>query len=171
MLLLLEDGRSVEDTWTMVAEEAGSLPPDGPVIVGLEFWRTRRQELAARHGALGIRLQSNQHADGIAADLARFALVALEFPRFRDGRAFSTARDLRERHGFAGEIRAVGHILPDQAQFLVRTGFTSAALPEGARLETWRQALGEISIAYQSGRIAEQPLSLLRRRIVNLGDS
>ena len=124
-----------------------------------------RAALSARNTPLGIRLKSAELAGEIAADLDRFVLVALEFPVFRDGRAFSTARELREHHGFTGDIRALGHILPDQYQFLVRTGFTSVEVSDGANLASWRHALGEITVAYQAAVTGDGPLSNLRRRI------
>ena len=163
MALLLKDGAVAENPWISVGDDDAAVP-DGPVIVGLARWRRDRAALSARNTPLGLRLKSDQLAGEIADSLDRFALVALEFPVFRDGRAFSTARELRERHGFSGEIRALGHLLPDQFQFLVRTGFSSVEVAEGANLASWRHALGEISIAYQAGVGEESPLSNLRRR-------
>jgi uncharacterized protein (DUF934 family) len=164
MALLLKDGQPVGDSWTHLDDAAGAVP-EGPVIVSLDRWRRDRAALITRNTPVGVRLKSNQLAPEIAADLARFALVALEFPRFRDGRAFSTARELREHHGYTGEIRAFGHILPDQYQFLVRTGFTTVELPDGAGLASWRHALAEIDVAYQAGVAGDAPLSLLRRKL------
>ncbi len=112
-----------------------------------------------------MRLKGGTLAGAIAPDLDRFALVAVEFPKFRDGRGFSTARELRERYGYAGEIRAVGHVIPDQYQFLVRTGFTSVEAPEGTNPESWANALTEITIAFQPSLDDTQPLSLLRRKL------
>ena len=164
MALLLKDGAVAENPWLSVEDDAATVP-DGPVILGLARWRRDRAALSARNTPLGIRLKSAELAGEIAADLDRFVLVALEFPVFRDGRAFSTARELREHHGFTGDIRALGHILPDQYQFLVRTGFTSVEVSDGANLASWRHALGEITVAYQAAVTGDGPLSNLRRRI------
>ena len=164
MALGLKDGAVVEDGWQAIPDESGALP-EGPVIVGLARWRNERAALLTRNTPLGVRLKSDQLAGEIAADLDRFALVVLEFPVFRDGRPFSTARELRERYGYAGDIRAAGHVLPDQAQFLARIGFTTVDLADSANRESWRQALGEISIAYQTAVAEDSPLSNLRRRI------
>ncbi len=162
MALLLKDGQAVDNPWRFLDDDAPDLP-DGPTIVSLERWQRQRDALLLRNSPLGVRLKSHQRADQIAEDLGRLALVALEFPKFRDGRAFSTARDLRERYGFTGDIRAVGHTIPDQYQFLVRTGFTTVEVPEGANLASWRHALTEITVAYQPDVSA--PLSALRRRV------
>ncbi|CAK0750344.1 Oxidoreductase [Azospirillaceae bacterium] len=166
MPLLLKDGQPADDTWTTVDDDAKALP-EGPVIVGLARWHRDRALLTARNTPLGIRLKSQEGAEEIAADLDRFTLVALEFPKYRDGRAFTTARALREYHGYGGEIRAVGHTIPDQYLFLVRTGFTSVEVDDGANLASWRQALTEFSIAYQHDRTAAAPLSGLRRRLTS----
>jgi uncharacterized protein (DUF934 family) len=164
MALLLADGTLADNPWVAVPDAAETVP-EGPVLVSLERWNRERDTLAARNTPLGIRLRSDQRADAIAGDLGRFVLVALEFPVFRDGRAFSTARELRERHGFAGDIRALGHVLPDQLQFLVRTGFTSVDIADSANLASWRHALTEITVAYQAGIAGDSPLSNLRRRV------
>src|SRR3546814_2142105 len=81
------------------------------------------ERLRGHNGRLGLRLKSDQSPAGIAEDLGHFQLVALEFPRFGDGRAYSYARLLRERYGFKGELRAVGNVLRDQFLFMLRCGF------------------------------------------------
>jgi uncharacterized protein (DUF934 family) len=95
-----------------------------------------------------VRLKSSELADAIAADAGRLALIALEFPAFRDGRAYSTARLLRERHGFKGELRAVGQVLRDQFLFMQRCGFDAFEVEE-AQAAAWQQAIGEFSVFYQ----------------------
>ncbi|MHA1154101.1 MAG: DUF934 domain-containing protein, partial [Alphaproteobacteria bacterium] len=79
----------------------------------------------------------------------RFQVIALEFPSFGDGRAYSYARLLRERHGYRGELRAVGNVLRDQALFMRRCGFDAFEVAEGTAVAGWREALGEISVFYQ----------------------
>jgi len=161
---LIEQGRAIADAWTTLADDA-AVPAEGPVVVGFARWQAERETLAARAAPLGVRLPSNVPAGAIAADLARFALVVLEFPKFRDGRGFSTARELRERYGYTGEIRAVGHVIADQYPMLVRCGVSTVEVPETANLESWAKALNTVTIAYQPGLTAEEPLALLRRRI------
>ncbi len=171
MALLLKDGQPTEDSWVNLDDTVETIP-EGSVIVSLDRWRRDRAALVARGGRLGVRLGSHHRTGEIAADLDQFALVALEFPKFRDGRAFSTARELRERHSYTGEIRAIGHLLPDQYQFLLRTGFSTVAVPDDANLASWQHALTEIDIAYQADVTEGTPLSLLRRKIelaVNVG--
>lgn len=161
---LIENGRIGEDAWSFIPD-GEPVPNDRPVIISFERWQSDRASFDGRNAKLGVRLKSGTLAGAIAPDLDRFALVALEFPKFRDGRGFSTARELRERYGYTGEIRAVGHVIPDQYQFLVRTGFTSVEAPEGTNPESWANALTEITIAFQPSLDDTQPLSLLRRKL------
>ena len=120
-MALIKDGAVVDDAWITVSDDAAL--PDAPVIVSFDRWKAERDHLIGRNAPLGIRLASGQSPDEIAGDLDRFSLVALEFPVFTDGRAFTSARILRERYGFFGEIRAVGDVLRDQILFMMRCGF------------------------------------------------
>ena len=176
---LIKDGGLHEDFWTYLDGEDGVLPGpavgpvvDGPVIVGLDRWRAEREALIGRNTALGLRLKSDQSPALVAEDLHRFAVIALEFPRFGDGRAYSYARLLRERYGYQGEVRAVGDVLRDQLLFMHRCGFDAfeiAAPDDHDALERWRAALGELSVWYQptaDGR--PQAMSLRQRRLATL---
>ncbi len=159
---ILENGAPVADPWTEIADDA-ALPASGPVIVSLARWRAERETLATRADPVGVRLPTGAFDDAIAGDLGALALVVVELPKFRDGRAFTVARNLRERHGFKGEIRATGHIIPDQYAFLTRCGVTSVAVPEGADLEQWRRSAESVTIAYQTAATDAEPLSPLKR--------
>ena len=114
--------RFVHDAWVKADADIGTLP-DGPVIVPKKRWLAERDQLAGRSAPLGLLISAGETVDDIADDLARFALIALDFPKFSDGRAFSTARLLREKHGYAGELRAVGNVLADQIPLMRRVGF------------------------------------------------
>lgn len=161
---LLEHGRPVEDLFVAVADDA-PLPADAPALIPFARLQREADSLAGRNAALGIQVASATHAEDIAPFLDRVTVVVVEFPKFRDGRGFTIARTLRERYGFAGEIRAVGHILPDQYEFLVRCGCTSVAVADGADLQVWETALGRFHVAYQAGLDAAPVLSGLRRRL------
>ena len=107
---LLKKGKVIQDRWLTIAGDE-DLPIDVPVIVELERFQSERDELLRRNAPLGIRLHSDQPPSEIAEDLDRFDVVALEFPKFTDGRAYSHARQLRDRYHYRGEVRAVGHVL------------------------------------------------------------
>ena len=145
---LIEDGKLVEDDWVNVAD--GEAPPaNEPAIIGLDTWLEDRDRLGRRNTPLGIRLKAGQSPDLIAGDLGRFDVIALEFPVFTDGRAYSYARTLRERYAFAGQVRAIGNVLRDQYFFMRRVGFDAFEVADTARLEDWLEADREISVLYQ----------------------
>ncbi|HYD67208.1 DUF934 domain-containing protein [Azospirillum sp.] len=168
-MALLKEGQPAEDTWTHVTDDA-PVPANGAITVSAARWAKERQELAGRSAPLGVRLGSADRPESVAADLGRFALVTVDFPKFRDGRGFTTARTLREHYGHTGEIRAIGHVLPDQYQMLRRCGFDSVVVPEGADLAVWAAAHTQYTVAYQAAVGDEGgPLSLLRRRFAKAG--
>ncbi len=153
---LLKNGEVVEDVWTVLPESAEGVCdcPQGPandidVIVTLDQWKAADEALRYRNGRLGLRLRSNQAPAEIVKDLENFDLIALEFSKFGDGRAYSYARLLRERHGFSGELRAVGNVLRDQLFFMLRCGFDSFEVADEKAAADWRAAIAEISVWYQ----------------------
>jgi uncharacterized protein (DUF934 family) len=145
---LIKNGAFIEDAYTAVADDA-PLPQTGPFVVTLVRFKKDRDGILARNVPIGVRLKSADSPESLGEDLARVSLVVLEFPYFKDGRAFSWARMLRTRLGYRGEIRGSGHFLYDQIAFMNRSGFDAYEVPEGFTLEQFRRALGEISIAYQ----------------------
>ena len=146
---LIKQGKLTADPF-VDASGAESIPPSGPVIVSLAQWQAQRDALLARGTPLGIRLHSDQSPEVIANDVGHFALVALEFPKFRDGRAYSYARLLRERYGFTGELRAVGDVLMEQLFFMVRTGFDAFDLQQSPDpVAAFQTALKDFTVWYQ----------------------
>ena len=160
---LLKDGLPTEDSWRL-AESEEDLDQGGPLFVTPEVWQSARARLAGRNAPLGLRLRSDQSPEDLAEDLPHFDLVALEFPKFKDGRAYSYARLLRQRHGFAGELRAVGEVLRDQLLFMQRCGFDAFEVADGVTLDAWRQALGEITVQYQPAADRRPWVSALRHK-------
>jgi uncharacterized protein (DUF934 family) len=150
---LIKAGKIVEDPF-YDASGAETIPASGAVIVNLEQWQAQRDALLARGAPLGLRLHSDQSpeliADDPANDVNRFALIALEFPKFRDGRAYSYARLLRERYGFKGELRAVGDVLMEQLFFMLRTGFDAFDLQQSPDpVAAFQTAMNDMSVWYQ----------------------
>ena len=159
MRSVIKNRQIVEDHWQAVADDAAL--PDGPVIVSLARWQRVRTALLARGEPVGVRLPNTANVADLAADLPVLALVALEFPRFADGRAHSQARLLRERYGYRGELRAVGDVLRDQLFFMARNGFDAFELRADRSLEDALKAFDEFSESYQPA--ADQPQPLFRR--------
>jgi len=147
-MALLKDGRPQADEYTDVSAAADPAAR-GPVLVSLTQWREHRAALLARDERLGLRLQSDEKPASVSDDLQHFDLVALEFPTFRDGRAYSSARLLRERYGYAGELRAVGDVLLEQLHFMHRVGFNSFELDTDDAAREWQIAASDISVWYQ----------------------
>jgi uncharacterized protein (DUF934 family) len=129
MPILKGDG-FVPDDWRNLAQDE-ALPPDGKVILTLAQWQGASQ---CGNIPLGLLVEPGQDIRTIAPDLPRFALVAVAFPKFTDGRGYSLAHQLRSHFGFAGELRATGEILFDQLQFLARCGFDSFEISDSATI-------------------------------------
>ncbi|MGD8861064.1 MAG: DUF934 domain-containing protein [Myxococcales bacterium] len=157
---LIKNGKVVQDDWTDVADDAPL--PEGGVIVSLARLQNERETLAAREGKLGVRLPSDALPDDIAGDLPALSLVAIEFPKYVDGRGYSVARLLRERHGFGGELRAVGNVLRDQLFYMSRCGFDAYELQPGKDEQDALDAFREFSVTYQAAADDSRPL--YRRR-------
>jgi uncharacterized protein (DUF934 family) len=174
MTKLIKDRRLQSDTWQLLDRdvdrwltvgEAGLVPdfPDaGDLIAPLKLWRLRRDGLLGRGGRSGVWLAAEDDPAALADDLDRLPLVAVHFPKFSDGRGFSTARLLRERYRFTGELRAVGDVLRDQLLFLARCGFDAFALREDQDAAAAAAAFDEFTEAYQGG-VDQVPL--FRRRL------
>jgi len=160
---LLKNGAVVPDPWSALADEA-PIPSDGPIIVSWARWQSEAAVLSGRNAGIGVRLRNSDPVEALAPHFERFDLVALEFPKFTDGRAYSQARLLRERLGFAGEIRATGQVLPDQLLFMRRCGFDAFELAAGDPVAAWRQANAAFSGFYQPTGDGQATVLDLRRR-------
>ena len=111
-----------------------------------------------------MRLKSHEHPEIIADDLESLSVIALEFPTFTDGRAYSYARLLRDRYGFIGELRAVGDVLLEQIHYMERVGFNSMEFESDQPLTDFQTATTEFSVWYQPSADARRPAAELRRR-------
>lgn len=146
MPLLDAEARLAPDPYTLVADDAPL--PEGPALVTLARLRAE-PALAGRNAALGVLLSAGDDPAALAPWLPRLALVAVPFGKFRDGRGFTQARSLREYHGFKGEVRATGHVLPDQFRMLLRCGVSTVQVAEGTDAALWARARDKITHRYQ----------------------
>ena len=160
---LLKDGKLIDDPWSHIADEV-AIPASGQVIVGLKRWREERNSLIKRKDPAGVRLQSDHTAGDVADDLEHLGVVALAFPVFKDGRAYSNARRLRERHGYTGEIRAIGNVLRDQYLFMLRCGFAALEVKEGETEKDWQKATKAFSVFFQPAADDQETVVSLRHR-------
>jgi len=167
---LAEGGRIVCDTWVTVDTAEGlHVALDGaPVLVSHALWSSARHCLLARGTPIGIRLEPQDDPASIVGDLAHFALIAVHFPKFTDGRGYSIARLLRERHGYRGPLRAVGDVLRDQLFYMLRCGFDSFALKHQDQVDDALSAFFDFSDGYQTS--VDRKVPLFARREVQAGD-
>lgn len=145
---LVKGGRIVEDSYQRVLDDA-PVPDRIPVIVPAARLLADADDLARRGGATGVLWPNDRRIAELAPHLHKLALVALVFPKFKDGRAYSQARQLREQYGWRGELRATGEILRDQFMFLERAGFDSFEVKKEADAEAFVEATRRFSVFYQ----------------------
>jgi uncharacterized protein (DUF934 family) len=170
MASIIRNRTIAADDWTVVRPaEDGSLPdvaalPAGKVLVPLALWQQARDALQAARArdALGVWLAPDSEPADIAGDFEHIALIAVDFPVFRDGRGYSIARLLRERYGYRGELRAIGDVLRDQLTFMYRCGFDAYAVRADKDIDDALKAFDEFSVQYQGA--VDNPSPLFRRR-------
>lgn len=154
-MAIIRDRAIVEDDFAHVPEASDPAPGRHPIVPLARFARDV-DGLFARHPVLGVRVPSDRLPADIPA-LDRLALIAIEFPAFTDGRGYSVGRLLRERHGFRGELRAVGTVLRDNLRYLERCGFNAFELAPGKALDSALEAFGEHPVTYQAAADDRRP--------------
>ena len=152
---LVKNGTIATDTFVHVPDGA-ELPGDGAVLVTAARFLDDPETLLLRAGKPGVIWPNNRDVDDLVPWLDRLAVVALVFPSFRDGRAYSQARLLRERYGYDGELRAIGQVLRDQFVFMLRAGFDAFEVKKQSDAEAFAVSAKRYSVFYQptgDGRI------------------
>ena len=164
MQRIIKGNQVVVENWHLLDKDASldGLPNSDDLIVPLALWREHAHALKSRDGGLGVWLDSDEQIEEIEGDLEHFQVIALNFPVFSDGRHYSTARILRDRYGYKGEVRAIGDVLRDQLFFMKRCGFDAYALREDRDADEALASLQDFSEVYQAA--TDQPLPLFRRR-------
>jgi uncharacterized protein (DUF934 family) len=135
------------DAFTHVDDDQDMAP--GDVILSLSRFQAEGDRLLSEGRAVGVRLTTDEEVEVLAYDLPRIALVALAFPKFRDGRHYSNARILRERYAFPREVRAVGDVLREQAGFMFRCGIDAYEPADGSTPAQWERATRRFRHVYQ----------------------
>ena len=167
MAKIIKNGQIVDDAWLVLKLSEEQAPesvalPDTPTLLPLAVWLAHKDEILARKQPVGIWLESNEGPESIANDLKHFTIIGVNFPKFADGRGYSTARLLRERFAYTGEIRALGDVLRDQLFLLRRCGFDAFAVRQDKDIEAALAGLNAFSESYQTA--VDQPQPLFRRR-------
>jgi uncharacterized protein (DUF934 family) len=162
---LIKNGEIAEDPYRRLLDNA-PLPDEGAVLVAADRLLANKDAIARHRGAVGVLWPNDRSLSELAPHLDRLALIALSFPSFRDGRAYSQARILRERYAFRGELRATGQILRDQFLFLLRSGFDALEVTKEPDVAAFTDSVRRFSVFYQPG--ADGSLPIFRRRLALL---
>ena len=161
MSRIIRDRAIVEDDWTLAADGAAATT-GGRLIVPLARWRGEPGSLADA-ASIGVLLPNTEDVEALYPQIAERPLIALQFPKFADGRALTQATLLRNRLSFTGELRAVGDVVRDLMFWLGRCGFNAMVPRPDQDLEACCQGLDEIRRAYQSGADGHLPVWVRRR--------
>jgi uncharacterized protein (DUF934 family) len=135
------------DDWAYSQAEAEATPAANRILTWSE-WLDARGRWPAEL-PVGAVFPNDGDLSQLIPDLARLALIALPFPKWTDGRAYSLARTLRVRHRYAGQLRAIGDVIPDMAAQLHRTGFDTVVLRPGESIEVAERMLNFVPEFYQ----------------------
>lgn len=163
--VIAADGTIRNDNWVLIARPAEgdslAIPAGQPALIPADLWLAGYEHFAGRDD-IGVWFDSHDEPELLAGKVDELPLIAVNFPRFVDGRGYSIARLLRERFGYAGELRAVGDVLLDQLQFMKRCGFDSYVLRADKDISKAARCLNFFSQVYQAASDTDQPL--FRRR-------
>jgi uncharacterized protein (DUF934 family) len=159
---IIKDRAIVADDWQVLHLAEGETAegvaiPEGKVIVPLAVWQARRDSLKAR-GEVAVWLASDERPEALKDDLASLPLIAIDFPKFADGRGYSIAYNLRARFDYQGELRAIGDVLRDQLFYMQRVGFNAFATRPDRSIEDALKGLTDFSEAYQASWDKKAPL-------------
>ena len=158
---VLKDNCVIEDNWMLVDESAETIP-EGDILLSYDQWQQYSDDLSSHKGNLGVIIEGNAEIEDIVEPLLNLPLIAINFPKFVDGRGFSVARLLRERYNYQGEIRAVGGFIRDQLYLLSRCGFNAFKFADDTDLSESAKSLKDFSETYKVS--VEQKNPLFRRR-------
>jgi uncharacterized protein (DUF934 family) len=154
MTTLIKQRQVADDPWRVIGlpdePVPDPLPAEGDIIVPLALWRGQQRALLGRQGRTGVWLEGADDPAILFASGSMPELIAVRFPTFTDGRGYSVARLLRERHGFRGELRAIGDVLRDSLFDLARCGFDAFALRDDQDAGAALVAFAEFSEVYQA---------------------
>lgn len=157
---IIKNKQLVEDTFTVWDGEQAA-PAEGDVIVSLATLQNH-PELATRAGKLGVKVTGDTEPAALVPFLDNLSMIAIEFPKFSDGRGYSLAKLLRVRHHFKGELRAIGDILRDQLFFLHRVGFDAFVIREDRCSTDALQSFNDFTVTYQGD--VHDPRPIYHRR-------
>ncbi|WP_136419421.1 DUF934 domain-containing protein [Herbaspirillum sp. ST 5-3] len=159
---IIKDKAVVNDDWTLMHLAEGETPetvavPTGKLIVPLAVWEAQRSKLRER-AEIGVWIASHERPEVLKEDVKKLSVIAVDFPKFSDGRGFSIAYNLRHRLGYTGELRAIGDVLRDQMFYMQRVGFNAFATRPDRSIHEALKGLFDFSEAYQAAWDRKLPL-------------
>jgi len=159
---IIKDRAVVNDDWEILHlsedDTADTVAiPAGKIIVPLKVWLLQKASLEQRSD-IGVWFSSDEQAKELGADIQRFSVIAIDFPRFADGRGYSIAYNLRTRFGYNGELRAIGDVLRDQLFYMQRVGFNAFAVRADKNIHDALKSLSDFSEKYQTSVDEREPL-------------
>ena len=160
---LIKNGEVVDDVWAFV-EDGHELSPGGCVVVSLGRFLSEHDQLLHRNRSIGVRLNVSDDPGLLAPYLDQIHLIELQFPKYTDGRAFSQAQLLRRRHGYKGEVRAIGQVLRDQLRLMIRSGFDAMLIDEADAEAVYDFSAKEFSEFYQVATDTSDTIFLKRQK-------
>jgi uncharacterized protein (DUF934 family) len=166
MSKIIKDRAVVDDDWEILQlsedDSADAIEvPEGKIIVPLKVWQLQRENLITRakdRANIGVWFSSNEQAKELSNDLSLFNLLAVDFPKFADGRGYSIAYNLRTRFNYSGELRAIGDVLRDQLFYMQRVGFNAFAVRADKNIHDALKGLTDFSEKYQTSVDEKNPL-------------
>lgn len=168
---LVKKGAIAADSFTHAADDS-AIPIEGAALIPAARFLGDPQALVARNAPTGVIWPNNRDLDELVPYLDKLAVVALVFPTFRDGRAYSQARILRERYGYKGELRATGQVLRDQFVLMLRAGFDAFEVKKDADAEAFAATVKRYTVFYQptgDGRVTALHRRMQARHAANAG--
>ena len=150
---LLKNNQFIDDSWLRLSDDE-AIPQSGGIIVSFARLLREFEKLSSRDDQLGVEFTNAESVSVLETFLPKLSLIALSFPKFGDGRAYSQARHLRQL-GFKGELRAKGDVLPDQLAFMIEVGFTAFEVPSRFDPQLWQKTVSQIELSYQANPDAQ----------------
>jgi uncharacterized protein (DUF934 family) len=168
--MIIKNKTIIEDDWQVLRLQGQETAkevviPDGNIIVPLKVWLEQRAVLQQRND-IGVWFASDERPEDLTEDIHRFSVIAVDFPKFSDGRGYSIAYNLRARMGYSGELRAIGDVLRDQLFYMQRVGFDTFELRPDRDINDALKGLKDFSEVYQTSIDQKQPLF---RRVIRQG--
>ena len=153
----------IDDSWSLIRDIENTAPiPNGDVILPLAFWQVNRDELLKSKKEHAVWIDGSTETESLLTDIESFAIIALDFPVFKDGRSYSHARLLRERYKYEGELRAIGDVLQDQLFFMERCCIDCFQIRDDKDIKKALEGFKGFSTSYQAA--ADDEIPIFKRR-------